>query len=302
MKANARAARVDRNVVRAIEEVLKPYDVQQAEAEIALLTPKATEWSGYAGALEVARSTRDAGGKVSTVLTEVRLGTGIQHTNRWGQIVLDLALIDQDYESCDLNFETSVDPKIQVNLWCNPAQAEATVEAPEAYLQEITQQIEALLKGAVDAVLLSKLAGTFKVFIGHGGDPQWKYLQRALSETHGMAVEAFESSERAGYHTLVVVDEMVRESTVAVVVMTGEDLMEDGSRRARENVIHEVGFCQGALGIDRTIVVMEEGVSEPSNIAGLTQIRFPRGELINVEDRIVDALIQRKRAFEYSLL
>lgn len=136
----------------------------------------------------------------------------------------------------------------------------------------------------------------FKVFIGHGGDPQWRYLQRALIDTHNIRAEAFESSERAGYHTLVVVDQMVRSSAVAVVVMTGEDVMPDGSLRARENVVHEIGFCQGALGIDRTIIVMEDGVTEPSNITGLTQIRFPRGRLIEIEDRIVSAIQLRQQA------
>lgn len=143
-------------------------------------------------------------------------------------------------------------------------------------------------------------APPFKVFIGHGGDPQWKYLQRALVETHNIRAEAFESSERVGYHTLVVVDQMVRSSAVAVVVMTGEDSMPDGSLRARENVVHEIGFCQGALGIDRTIIVMEDGIVEPSNITGLTQIRFPRGRLIDIEDRIVNAIQLRQQAHSFA--
>jgi len=140
---------------------------------------------------------------------------------------------------------------------------------------------------------------TFKVFIGHGGDPQWKYLHRALNDIHGILAEAFESAERAGYHTLSVVDQMVRSSAVAVVVMTGELKDQDGTLRARENVVHEVGFCQGALGIPNTIVVLEEGVSEPSNIAGLTQVRFPPGRLIEVEDRIVEVLRQRQQVHNY---
>lgn len=89
---------------------------------------------------------------------------------------------------------------------------------------------------------------------------------------------------------------MVRASTVAVVVMTGEDEMADGSMRARENVVHEVGFCQGALGIDRTIILLENGVSEFSNIAGLTQIHFPAHDLMSIEEELVEALNQRREA------
>lgn len=40
---------------------------------------------------------------------------------------------------------------------------------------------------------------------------------------------------------------------------------------------------------------------DADRIAGLTQIRFPRGRLIDVEDKILEALNQRKRAYEFRL-
>jgi predicted nucleotide-binding protein len=172
------------------------------------------------------------------------------------------------------------------------------LDADNDRIESLRGEVAALLETFVENELLPA-PPTFKVFIGHGGDPQWKYLHRALNDNHGILAEAFESAERAGYHTLSVVDQMVRSSAVAVVVMTGELMGEDGILRARENVVHEVGFCQGALGISQTIVVLEDGVSEPSNIAGLTQVRFPRGRLIDVEDRIVDVIKQRQQVHAY---
>jgi predicted nucleotide-binding protein len=169
------------------------------------------------------------------------------------------------------------------------------VEASDDDLVAFADSIRHVIDGHVDLSLIPK-PPIFKVFIGHGGDGQWEYLSRTLRDTHGILVEAFESSERAGYSTLAVVDEMIRSSSVAVVVMTGEDHDAAGNLRARENVIHEVGFCQGALGIRNTIVVLEEGVSEPSNIAGLTQVRFSRGRLIDAEPRIIEAIQQRRQA------
>lgn len=182
----------------------------------------------------------------------------------------------------------------------NGIKTDVTISAEMDELPVLTAQV----KGVLDEYVgpepeLERTVPAFKVFIGHGSDPQWKYLKRTLDDLPDMSAEAFESVQRAGYHTLVVVDQMVRSSSVAVVVMTGEDRMEDGSLRARENVVHEVGFCQGVLGIDRTIVVLEEGVSEPSNIQGLTQIRFPRGRLIDVESQILEALELRRSAHEY---
>jgi predicted nucleotide-binding protein len=62
--------------------------------------------------------------------------------------------------------------------------------------------------------------------------------------------------------------------------MTAEDLQSDGTLRARENVVHEVGLFQGRLGFKRAIVMLEEGCNEFSNIDGLDQIRFPKNDII----------------------
>ena len=61
--------------------------------------------------------------------------------------------------------------------------------------------------------------------------------------------------------------------------MTAEDEHADATKHARENVIHEVGLFQGRLGFRRAIVLLEEGCAEFSNITGLSQIRFPKGNI-----------------------
>jgi predicted nucleotide-binding protein len=73
--------------------------------------------------------------------------------------------------------------------------------------------------------------------------------------------------------------EMLNEAAFAFLLMTAEDELADGSKRARENVVHEVGLFQGRLGFKRAIVVLEEGCQEFSNISGLGQIRFPKGDI-----------------------
>jgi predicted nucleotide-binding protein len=55
--------------------------------------------------------------------------------------------------------------------------------------------------------------------------------------------------------------------------------MADGKLQARMNVIHEAGLFQGRLGFSRAIIMLEEGCEEFSNIAGLGQVRFPRGNI-----------------------
>jgi predicted nucleotide-binding protein len=59
--------------------------------------------------------------------------------------------------------------------------------------------------------------------------------------------------------------------------MTGDDADSAGQIRARENVIHEIGFFQGKYGLSRICLLHEEGVNIPSNIHGLVYTPFPKG-------------------------
>ncbi len=76
--------------------------------------------------------------------------------------------------------------------------------------------------------------------------------------------------------------------------MTGEDTMEDGTIRARQNVIHEIGLFQGRLGFTKAVVLKEEGTEEFSNLYGVHQIRYSKG---NIKETFGDVLAVLKREF-----
>jgi hypothetical protein len=117
------------------------------------------------------------------------------------------------------------------------------------------------------------------VFIGHGQDPQLRDLKDHLQDKHGYVVEAYEIGARAGHTIRDVLEEMMESSSMAFLVMTGEDETTGGELRARQNVIHETGLFQGKLGFAKAIVLMEEGVDEFSNIHGVQQIRFRKDSI-----------------------
>ena len=73
---------------------------------------------------------------------------------------------------------------------------------------------------------------------------------------------------------------------MAFLVCTAEDEHADSTQHARENVVHEAGLFQGRLGFERAIILLEEGCAEFSNIHGLGQIRFPKGNISAVFEEI----------------
>lgn len=87
---------------------------------------------------------------------------------------------------------------------------------------------------------------------------------------------------------------MLAKSAFALLVMTGEDEMVDGGTRARQNVVHETGLFQGRLGFHRAVVLLEEGTEEFSNIHGIEQIRFSKG---NIKETFGEVLATIRREF-----
>jgi len=133
------------------------------------------------------------------------------------------------------------------------------------------------------------------IFIGHGNNSQWKDLKNHLTELHNYKVEAYETGARAGHTIRDILDDMLTKSSIAFLVLTGEDKLEDGKIYARPNVIHETGLFQGRLGFSRAIVLLEEGVNEFSNLNGIQQIRFSKG---NIRETFGDIIATIKREFE----
>jgi hypothetical protein len=133
-----------------------------------------------------------------------------------------------------------------------------------------------------------------KIFIGHGGSDQWRDLKDHLHDHHGYEIVSYETGSRAGHTIRDIIAEMLKVSSFAILVMTGEDTMEDGRVRARQNVIHETGLFQGRLGFSKAIVLKEEGTEEFSNIYGVNQIRYSKG---NIRETFGEVLAVLRREF-----
>ena len=118
------------------------------------------------------------------------------------------------------------------------------------------------------------------VFIGHGRNLIWARLQIFLEHDLGLRTVNYESESRVGESIVPILKKMLDEATFAVLLLTAEDETSAGEKRARQNVIHEVGLFQGRLGFEKVVLLMQEGIEEFSNVAGLQYISFA-GDNIN---------------------
>lgn len=132
------------------------------------------------------------------------------------------------------------------------------------------------------------------IFIGHGRSLLWRELKDHLQDQHNHNVIAYEVGARAGHEIRDILKDMLSRSSFAILVMTGEDETRDDEFHPRLNVVHELGLFQGRLGFSRSIVLLEEGTQEFSNIHGVHQIRFTKG---NIKEAFGDVLATLKREF-----
>lgn len=128
------------------------------------------------------------------------------------------------------------------------------------------------------------------VFIGHGRSPYWRELKDFISDRMELPWDEFNSVPVAGITNITRLAQMLDQACIAFLIMTGEDEQADGNHHARMNVIHEVGLFQGRLGFEKAIVLLEDGCQEFSNIQGLGQIRFPKGNISAIFENIRQVL------------
>ena len=145
-------------------------------------------------------------------------------------------------------------------------------------LEEIRDELELFDEPSDIAPRTSDNIGTH-VFIGHGRSQDWRELKDFISDKLKLPWDEFNRVPIAGLTNITRLAEMLDQACMAFLVMTAEDEQADGKLRARENVVHEAGLFQGRLGFKKAIILLEEGCQEFSNIHGLGQIRFPKGNI-----------------------
>jgi predicted nucleotide-binding protein len=147
-----------------------------------------------------------------------------------------------------------------------------------ASLEELVRDIEYILEVRAHSELevpMRQSESPARCFISHGRSPQWRELQAYLEKDLNISTLELAQEPNKGRTILQKLNEEAEKCCYAIIIMTGEDRTDDGQIRARENVIHEIGYFQGKFGLSNVCLLHEEGVSIPSNIHGLVYIPFP---------------------------
>lgn len=113
------------------------------------------------------------------------------------------------------------------------------------------------------------------IFVGHGRSKLWYEVVTMLNDDCGLnCINYFEKKSQAGRFIGDALRDFQNETTFAIIVMTAEDETKDNKLRARQNVIHEIGFFQGKLGFEKVAILKQKQVESFTNIDGLQYIEF----------------------------
>lgn len=125
-----------------------------------------------------------------------------------------------------------------------------------------------------------------RVFIVHGQDEAKKYeLESYLLKLVGEPPVILHQEPNGGRVLIEKLEASAASVGYAVVILTGDDVgrtkhlePQDDQLRGRQNVVFEMGFFFGLIGRQRVAVLYEEGLEQPSDIAGLVYIPLDAGK------------------------
>ena len=134
------------------------------------------------------------------------------------------------------------------------------------------------------------------VFITHGRSNDWRAVQSFIEKDVGLPTIELAQEANMGRTIIEKLIDNADRCDSAVIVMTGDDIANDQESRVRENVMHEIGFFQGRYGRNLAVLLHEDGVKIPTNLAGVAYVPFPKGNIeagFHVLQRELNAIYKR---------
>lgn len=124
----------------------------------------------------------------------------------------------------------------------------------------------------VEEILRNKRAN---IFLSHGHNEFLKLkLKDFLNTRLGQSPIILAEQPSLGFTVVEKLERVSEMCCFAVILMTKDDQQVDGGVRARQNVIHDIGFFQGKYGRKNVVLLAERGIELFTNISGIIRIEF----------------------------
>ena len=146
-------------------------------------------------------------------------------------------------------------------------------------LERLVRDIDQVFEIRANSMLSQPTAATpRRVFITHGRSEDWRKVQSYVEKDVRLPTIELAQQPNVGQTIIEKLETGAAACDSAVIVMTGDDFAEDQAR-VRENVMHEIGYFHGLYGRGRVILLHEEGVNVPTNLAGIAYVPFAKGAI-----------------------
>ena len=114
-----------------------------------------------------------------------------------------------------------------------------------------------------------------KIFISHGHNELLKLRLKDFIENRlSISTIVLADQPNRGLTIVEKLERAANQCSFALILLTKDDEQKDDAVRARQNVIHELGFFQGKYGRKNVVLLAERGVELFSNISGIVRIDF----------------------------
>ena len=167
-----------------------------------------------------------------------------------------------------------------VEMAAKTAQGTPVMHYGHKQLKQLVRDIDQIFEIRANSELdQPKPEMTRRVFITHGRSNDWRAVQAFIEKDVQLATIELAQEPAEGRTIIEKLEDNASRCGSAVIVMTGDDVANAGEPRVRENVMHEIGFFQGRYGRKAVVLLHEEGVNIPTNLAGLVYVPFPKGNI-----------------------
>lgn len=124
-----------------------------------------------------------------------------------------------------------------------------------------------------------------RVFLSFGHNELLKLRLKDFIENRlGIRTIVLADQPAQGLTIVEMLEKAAKQCSFALILLTKDDEQKDDAVRARQNVIHELGFFQAKYGRKNVVLLAERGVELFSNISGIMRIEFEPAHFESVFD------------------